>query len=150
MRLAVVWLVALVALVNVATADDKLVRRYAGHIVISPDPIPEEMTELATFVKANLAKDRKYDLYKGPPWVVNLVAFLSKDYGKEAVTFQITDPKDPKKSLVVSRAPTRGRIVIMSLEATTAAGFEMGKTYAVRMTVGKTVLARCELLLRER
>lgn len=153
MRPAVVWIVALAAVVGlgaVAAADDKLVRQYAGHIVISSDPVPEDATELAAFVKANLAKDRHYDLYKGPPWEVNLVAFLAKDPGKESVTFQITDPKDPKQPLVTSKAPARGRLVIMALKATTAAGFEIGKTYAVRMTRGKTVLARCELLLRER
>ncbi len=146
MRLALVWMV-LVGLVSVATADDKLVRKHAGHIVISPDPVPEDEAQLAAFVKTNLAKDRNYDLYAGPPWQVNLVAFLSKSPGKEAVTFEITDGK---QTLVTSRAPARGRLVIMSLSATTAAGFEVGKTYSVRMRVGKTVLARCQLLLRER
>lgn len=153
MRLAVVWMVALAmvaGLAEVVAADPKLVRRHAGHIVISPDPVPVDVAELAVFVKTNLAADRHYDLYKGPPWDVNLVAFLSKDPGKEDVTFRITDAKDPKQTLVVSRAPARGRLVIMSLSATTAAGFEVGKTYSVRMTVGKTVLARCQLLLRER
>jgi hypothetical protein len=149
MRLAVVWMV-LVGLVSIATADDKLVRKHAGHIVISPDPVPEDEAQLAVFVKTNLAKDRTYDLFQGPPWQVNLVGFLSKDPGKEAVTFEITDAKDPKQVLVTSRAPARGRLVIMSLSATTAAGFESGKTYSVRMRVGKTVLARCQLLLRER
>lgn len=149
MRIALVWM-ALVALVGVAAADDKLVRKHAGHVVISPDPVPEDAAQLAEFVKANLAKDRNYDLYQGPPWQVNLVAFLTKDPGKEAVTFEITDAKDPKQLLVTSRAPARGRLVIMSLSATTAAGFETGKIYSVRMRVGKTVLARCQLLLRER
>ena len=79
-------------------------RRYAGHVVISADPIPEDMTELAAFVKTNVAKDRGYELYAGPPWQVNLVAFLAKDPGKEAVTFTITDPADPDQPLVVSRA----------------------------------------------
>ncbi len=141
-----VWLL-LVALVGSATAGDKLVRKHAGHIVISPDPVPEDEASLTAFVKTNLAKDRKYDLYKGPPWEVNLVAFLSRSPGKEAVTFEITDAK---QTLVISRAPARGRLVIMSLSATTAAGFEVGKTYSIRMRVGKTVLARCQLLLRER
>jgi hypothetical protein len=154
MRLALVWIVALavVGRVDVAAADDsdKLVRRHAGHIVISVDPVPEDATELAAFVKANLAKDRNYELYQGPPWQVNLVAFLAKDPGKEAVTFQITDGADPEQTLVMSRAPARRRLVIMSLSATTAAGFEVGKTYLVRMTVGKKVLARASLLLRQR
>lgn len=146
-----IWIVAaVVGLAGEATADDKLVRRHAGHIVISPDPVPEDAAALAAFVKTNLAKDRNYDLYKGPPWEVNLVAFLSRDPGKEAVTFQITDAKDPKQTLVISRAPARGRLVIMSLSATTAAGFEVGKTYSVQLRRGKTVLARCQLLLRER
>jgi len=149
MRLVVVWM-ALVGLVGLAAADDKLVRKHAGHIVISPDPVPADEAQLAAFVKTNLAKDRNYDLYKGPPWEVNLVAFLSKDPGKQAVTFEIADAKDPNQMLVTSRAPARGRLVIMSLSATTAAGFEVGKTYSVRMRVGKTVLARCQLLLRER
>lgn len=149
MRLALAWMV-LVGFVSVATADDKLVRKHAGHIVISPDPVPEDAAQLAEFVKTNLAKDRNYDLYEGPPWEVNLVAFLSKSPGKEAVTFEITEAKDPKQRMVISRAPARGRLVIMSLSATTAAGFEAGKTYSVRMYVGKTVLARCQLLLRER
>ncbi|MBA3456391.1 MAG: hypothetical protein H0T42_25055 [Deltaproteobacteria bacterium] len=143
-------LIAVVGLASIANADDKLVRRHAGHIVISPDPVPEDAAALAEFVKLNLAKDRNYDLYNGPPWDVNLVAFLSRDPGREAVTFRISDAKDPKQTLVVSRAPTRGRLVIMSLSATTAAGFEVGKTYSMRMTRGKTVLARCELLLRQR
>jgi len=150
MRLVVAWIVALVALANVAAADDKLVRQHAGHIVISPDPVPEDAAELAAFVKANLAKDRRYDLFTGPPWDVNLVAFLSKAPGKEAVTFEITSSKDPKQPLVRTTAPARGRLVIMTLTATTAAGFETGTTYAVHMRRGKTVLARCTLLLRER
>lgn len=149
MRLALVWMV-LVGFASIATADDTLVRKHAGHIVISPDPVPEDAAQLTSFVKTNLAKNRSYDLYQGPPWQVNLVAFLSKSPGKEAVTFEITDAKNPKQTLVISRAPARGRLVIMSLSATTAAGFEVGKTYAVRMRVGKAVLARCQLLLRER
>lgn len=149
MRFAVFWMV-LVGFASLAVADDKLVRKHAGHIVISPDPVPEDAAQLAEFVKTNLAKDRNYDLYKGPPWEVNLVAFLAKSPGKEAVTFEITHAKDPKQPLVISRAPARGRLVIMSLSATTAAGFEVGATYSVRMRVGKRVLARCQLLLRER
>lgn len=152
MRLALVWFAVVIGLIGVAAADDsdKLVRRYAGHVVISVDPVPEDTTELAAFVKTNLAKDKQYELYEGPPWQVNLVAFLARDPGKEAVTFQISDGADPAQVLVTSRAPARRRLVIMSLSATTAAGFEVGKTYEVRMTVGKKVLARASLLLRQR
>lgn len=83
-------------------------------------------------------------------WGVSTSGYVDYHDREWGWTFQITDPKKPKEPLVMSRAPARGRLVIMTLKATTAAGFEIGKSYAVRMIIGKTVLARCELLLRER
>ena len=44
---------------------------------------------------------------------------------------------------------SKQRVVIAHTEATVAAAFATGKTYSVRLMLGKTVLARAELTLRE-
>lgn len=136
--------------VGTAHANDKLVKQYAGHILISQDPIPTESTGLGAFVKANLMKDRHYDLIKGPPWEVNLLGFLTKDPGKTPVMLVFTDAKDSKLPPIASiEVASNKRIVVTKATATIAAGFEVGKTYVVRLMLGKVVLARCELTLRE-
>lgn len=149
MRL-VATIVVMFALVGAARAEDKLVRQYAGHILISPDPIPTEASGLAAFTKANLMKDRDYTLIKGPPWEVHLLGFLSRDPGKTTVMLVFTDAKDPKLPPVASiEVGSKRRLVITKATATIAAGFEPGKRYVVRLMAGKAVLARCDLTLRE-
>ena len=143
-------IVVLVALVGQARADDKLVRQYAGKIVISPDPIPTDAAELATFVKLNAAKDGRYELIKGSPWKFNLLGFLTKDPGAPEVALVFSDLADPKLVPIHSMqvAVTR-RIVNVNAKVTTAAGFEVGKTYLLRLMRNKVVLARAELTLRD-
>jgi hypothetical protein len=150
MRILAVVVVLVGLVVGTAHANDKLVKQYAGHILISQDPIPTESTGLPAFVKANLMKDRHYDLIKGPPWEVNLIGFLTKDPGKTPVMLVFTDAKDSKLPPIASiEVASKKRIVVTKATATIAAGFEVGKTYVVRLMLGKVVLARCELTLRE-
>lgn len=150
-------LVGVVALLLVlggpARADrkaDKALGPYAGKIVISPDTPPTTLDELPAFLAANKTQDDSYDLIKGPPWPLHLVAVLAKDPGGKKVSLVFADKADkaltPIETIEVS---SRRRIVIAKTEATVAAGFEAGKTYVVRVLLGKTVLARAELRLRD-
>jgi hypothetical protein len=146
MRLAgVICVVVGVGLVALAQAkeDDTLVRRHAGQIVISPDPVPTLGSELPAFVKANVTKDGHYELIKGSPWELHLVGFLAKAPGKQQVTLVLADAADPKAT------PIDTFEVGSKQRLTTAAGYEVNKTYAVRLVAGKTVLARAELKLRD-
>lgn len=134
---------------GIAHADDRLVKQHAGKIVISPDPVPTEAGALAAYVRANLVKDGAYELIKGAPWEINLVGFLARAPGKRQVTLVIADAGDPKAApLAVLEVASQQRIVISRAIATAAAGFEEGTTYAVRLMLGKLVLARCTLKLR--
>ena len=143
-------IVVLVALVGEARADDKLVRQYAGQIVISPDPIPTVASDLATFVKLNAAKDGHYDLIKGPPWEIHLIGFLTKDPAGAEVALVFADLADPKLAPIHAiPVAAKRRLVIAHATATTAAGFQAGKTYVLRLMRGKVVLARAELTLRD-
>jgi hypothetical protein len=140
----------LVALVGSARADDKLVRQYAGQIVISPDPIPTVDADVATFVKLNAAKDGRYDLLKGPPWEIHLIGFLTKDPGAPEVALVFSELADRKLVAIHSiQVAVQHRIVIATAKATTAAGFQPGKTYVLRLMRNKLVLARAELTLRD-
>lgn len=143
MRLAIVML--LVGLVGTASADE--LKPYAGKLVISPDTPPTVASELPAFLKANITKDASYELIKGPPWSMHLVAVLAKD--AKQVKLELADKTDKKLTPLVSidLAPKR-RLVIAHADATVAAGFASGKTYVVRLLAGKKVLARSELTLR--
>ena len=140
----------LVALVGQAWADDKLVRQYAGKIVISPDPIPTVEADLATFVKLNAAKDGRYELTKSPPWEIHLLGFLSKEPGAAEVSLVFAELGDPKLAAfhTMQVAVTR-RIVNANAKVTIAAGFQAGKTYVLRLMRNKTVFAKAELTLRD-
>lgn len=151
MRLAgvICVVVGLVALAHAKEADP-LVRRHAGQIVISPDPVPTLGSELPAFVKANVTKDGHYELIKGSPWELHLVGFLAKEPGKQQVTLVLVDAADPKATPIDTfDVASKQRLVISSTKLTTAAGYEVNKTYAVRLVAGKTVLARAELKLRD-
>src|SRR5262245_60401775 len=74
----VTTIAVMIALVGLARAEPRLVRDYAGQIVISPDPVPTDAVALEAFVKANATKDRKYALLR-PPWQFDLVGFLARD-----------------------------------------------------------------------
>jgi hypothetical protein len=147
--MAVLGVLVLGALGGTARADAKLVRKYAGQIVISPDPVPTDAAELARFVEINVTKDGRYALL-GPPWEINLVGFLAKDPGTDAVVLELADLADPKAPPLVSiEVSAKRRIVIAKAVATTAAGFVLGSTYQVRLRRGRAVLARAELTLRD-
>ena len=146
---ALAALVVMVGLVGSARADAKLVKKYAGQIVIAPDPVPTDATALAEYVAIYHARDGRYALL-GPPWTIHLVGFLAKDPGAAAVVLEIADLAAPKQAPLVSVEVTASRrIVISTAVATTAAGFVVGNTYAVRLVRGKVVLARAEVTLRE-
>jgi hypothetical protein len=132
-----------------APTIDKAFKPYAGRIVFSPDAPPTSVDELPKFLKANATDDNSYDVLKGPPWQFNLVAVLAKDPGTKPVALVFAD-KDDKKLTTMHSVDVRPqkKIVIASSEATVAAGFAANKTYVVRLTQGKTVLAKAELHLR--
>jgi hypothetical protein len=142
--------VLVIALAGVAHADPaKLVKQYSGRIIVSPDPAPSIGSELADYVKANAVAPDHYDLVKGPPWEVHLIGFLAKDPGVATVQLVFRDAANAKAEPVVSvDVPAKNRLVISTMQATIAAGFEANKTYAVRLMAGKTVLAKAELTLR--
>ena len=141
-------LVMLLALAGSSRAGDAL-RPYAGTIVISPAAPPTAATELPAYLAANAVKDGSYDLTKGPPWPMNLVGVLSRDVTRP-VTLVFADKADKKLApLFAIEVSSKKRVVIAHTEATVAAGFAAGKTYLVRLMLGKTVLARAELTLRD-
>src|SRR5258706_4996415 len=87
--------VAVVALVGVARADDKALKPYAGQIVLSPDTPPTSFDELPAFLKANAVKAGRYELTK---WDVNFVGVLAKSADK--VTLAVADPTKKDDALV--------------------------------------------------
>jgi hypothetical protein len=146
--------VLVVALCGVAHAErargGKRIVDYAGKVVISPDPPPSAASELPAYLAGNATKDDHYELIGGPPWSMHLVAVLAKEPGAKPVTLVIADPTDPSLPPLVSiELTSKRRIVIAHSEATIAAGFAPDKTYAVRVVIGKAVLARAELRLRD-
>jgi hypothetical protein len=145
---SIALLVLVFGLVSVAQAGDAL-KPYAGKIVISPDAPPTAASELPAYLAANYVKAGGYDLIKGPPWPMHLVGVLPKDVAKP-ILLVFTDKADKKQTpLVEIEVAGKQRVVIAHTEATVAAGFASNKTYVVRLMLGKTVLARAELTLRE-
>ena len=144
MRLASV-IVAIVAMATAARGDAKLVKQYAGRVVISPDPPPTIGTELRAYLEANATKDNTYEAIKGSPWEIHLVGVLSAE-PKTSITLELVDKATVLHALDVA---AKQRLVISSVKLTTAAGFEANKTYEVRVVAGKKVLAKARLRLRE-
>jgi hypothetical protein len=140
MRLVIALLLAFSAL---ASADP--MKPFAGKIVITKEAPPKAAGELADFLAANVSKDGSYELIGGNPWDMNLVAVLPKD-ATGTVTLEFLDAGKPLQAIDVA---AKGKLVIAHAQATTAAGFAAHKTYALRITSGKTVLAKAELFLRE-
>lgn len=133
-----------------AHADDKALKPYAGKIVFSPDTPPTTSDEIVKFLKINVTKDDSYDVIKGPPWPLRLVAVLSKDPGTKPIQLVFADKTDKKLApMHTVDIQQKKKLVIAASEANVAAGFEAGKTYVVRIMQGKTVLAKAELKLRE-
>lgn len=146
MRPAVLVL-ALLGFAATAHGGDALAP-YAGRIIISPDAPPSVASELPAYLAANAVKGDEYDLVKGPPWPMHLVGVLPRDVTKP-LTLVIADKADPKTPLASIEVTSKRRIVIAHTEANIAAGFAAGKTYVVRLSLGKTVLARATLSLRD-
>jgi hypothetical protein len=143
------WLLCLLLIVGAAHADDKRFRVYDGRIVISPDPVPTTSDELLRYLDSNATKDGHYELIKGPPWEIHLVGLLAKDPGSKPVTLVFVDTADKKATPLQSiDVRAKKQLVIANTSATTAAGFEANKTYAVQLVVGGKPLAKAELLLR--
>ena len=138
----------LFALRSKAHAGDPL-KPYVGRIVISPDAPPTAASELPPYLAANAVKTNDYDLIKGPPWPMHLVGVLPRDVTKPLVLV-FTDKADKTRApLISTEVSSKQRIAIVHTEATIAAGFAASKTYVVRLMLGKTVLAKAELTLRE-
>lgn len=133
-----------------AAARAKALRPYAGKLVISPDAPPASGDELPGYLKLNLSKDGAYELIKGPPWPFHVSAVLAAP--AKQVVLVIVDKADPKLEplLSVSFTLTNDRkLLLAQTEATIAAGFAANKPYVVRLMLGKMILAKAELLLRD-
>ncbi|MBS1122059.1 MAG: hypothetical protein H6Q90_4287 [Deltaproteobacteria bacterium] len=143
-------LVIVMAVFGLAHADPaKLVKQYSGRIIISPDPAPSVGSDLPDYVKANAVAGDGYELVKGPPWEVHLIGFLAKEPGAATVQLVFGDATNAKaEPVAVVDVAAKNRIVIATLRATTAAGFEPNKPYVLRLMQGKTVLAKAQLTLR--
>lgn len=133
-----------------APRADPALAPYKGRLVVSPDAPPSNLDELPSFLKANATADNRYDLIKGPPWPMHLVAVLAKDPGTKPIALVFAD-KDDKKLATMHSVEVRAqkRLVLASSEVTIAAGFASNKTYVIRLVQGKTVLAKAELHLRD-
>jgi hypothetical protein len=144
------WIALVVVMLGlVAPARAYALKPYAGRIVISPEVPPTAASELPAYLAANQVKSDEYDLIKGPPWPMHLVGVLPRVVTKP-LELVIVEKGDKKQTRLVSvSATSKQRIVIAHTEATVAAGFAAGKTYVVRLMLGKTVLAKAELSLRD-
>jgi hypothetical protein len=142
--------IAIVVGLSTAHADDKALKPYVGRLVYSPDTPPTSLDELPRFLKANATAGNTYDIIKGPPWPMHLVAVLAKDPDTKPVQLVFADKADKKLATMhaVEVHPVK-RLVIATSEANIAAGFAANKTYVVRLMQGKTVLAKAELTLRD-
>ena len=141
--------VAIVALSSAAYAQDKAFKPYVGKIVVSPDTPPTIFEEIPRFLRHNFQSDNQYDVRKGPPWQINFVAVLSKDPGGKPVQLVFADKDDKKLSTMHSiELNAKRKVVIAKVEATVAASFEH-KTYVMRVMLGKQVLAKCEVTLKD-
>jgi hypothetical protein len=140
MRLAIV--VLLVGWVTVASADDgKALKPYAGHLVLAHDPPPTVFAELPAFLKTAFDPSDHYEFMK---WEVDFVGVLAKPADK--VTLVVLDGKTALVSIELAAAKS---VVIGHFTPTKAAGFVVGKPYAMTLVSGKTTLAKAELLLRD-
>src|SRR3954463_2600401 len=127
MRVAVV-VALVVGVVGVAHGDDKALKPYAGHVVLSPDAPPVSFDELPAFLKANAAKDGHYELTK---WTVSFVGVLAKPADK--VTLTVIDPAKPADALVSIELGVKRLVVIGNFKLSKAAGFELRKPYVVAL-----------------
>lgn len=144
----IVALFVVFGLVGTAWAGDPL-KPYVGRIVISPEVPPSAASELPAYLAANQVKENEYDLIKGPPWPMHLVGVLPKNVAKP-IKLVFTEKGDAKQTpLAAIDVASKQRVVIAHSEANIAAGFAAGKTYVVRLMLGKTVLAKAELSLRD-
>ena len=142
--------VAMVVAFGTAHADDKAFKRYAGRLVYSPDTPPTQLDAIPKFLELNATKDNAYDVIKGPPWPMNLVAVLAKEPGTKQVQLVFADKADKKLTPIHAvDVQSKKKLVIARTEATIAAGFAAGKTYVVRVMLGKTVLAKAEITLKD-
>jgi hypothetical protein len=133
-----------------APTTEAALKPYSSRLVYSPDAPPTNLDELPAYLKANATADNRYDIIKGPPWPMHLVAVLAKDPGERPVQLVFADKADKKLATLhaVDVRPQK-RIVFATSEATVAAGFASNKTYVVRLMQGKTVLAKAELSLKD-
>jgi hypothetical protein len=142
--------VALLLAVSPAVADDKALKPYAGKIVVSPDPPPTVLEELPKYMKMYIQDDDSYDVRKGPPWHINIAAVLTKDPGAKKVQLVFADKADKKlKALDTLELSSKRKVVLANVDATIAAGYAANKTYVVRILLGKTVLAKAEITLKD-
>jgi hypothetical protein len=134
--------VAMLGVTAHADDNDKALKAYAGQVVMSPDTPPSRFDDLPAYVKANLAKDARYELRK---WDVNFIGVLAKATDK--VTLVVGDKDD--KELIKIELPVKRLVVIGHFAPTKAANFAAGKPYDVTLVAGKAVVAKATLVLRE-
>ena len=139
-------LLVLLALVAVAHADDKALVKFRGQIIVAKDAPAPTAGELAKYLEDNWSKDGHYERLGGSPWDMNIIGVLSKDVGNVTVKLVFADGS---KSLQEVEVAAKGRLVIAHVQATTAAGFEPHKVYALAIKRGDAVLAKADLLLRD-
>jgi hypothetical protein len=170
MRVLVAALTALLAFTSAparALADDKsataeqnkeaatrakALKPFAGKLILSPDVQPRESTELPTYLKFNLSKDGQYELIKGPPWPCHITYVFATPAKAKEVTLVISDKADKKLTPLVSvgfALSADRKLLIAQATPTIEAGFAAHKTYLVRLMLGKKVLAKAEVLLRD-
>lgn len=133
-----------------AAAKAKALKPYAGKLVISPDAPPTIGDELPRYLEGNLSKDGNYELIKGPPWPFHVALVLAAP--QKAVTLVVVDKADPKAApLFTAPISLTGdrKLVLAKAEANIAAGFAASKPYVVRVMLGKKILGKAELLLRD-
>lgn len=138
-------LLVLIALVAVARADDKALVKFRGHIIVAKDAPPPTAGELPKYLEDNWSKDRHYESLGGSPWDMNVVGVLSKDVGSGTVKLVFSDAGKPMHEVEVT---AKGRLVMAHVQATTAAGFEPHKAYALAIKRGDAVLAEADVTLR--
>ena len=114
-----------------------------GHETGSLPVMPTPLAALHRLVRANPKIMAQNSLVPSTP---DYVDYHDREWG-----FPVADDRRLFEKLCIEEFQSGlSWLTILRKREAFRAAFEIGKSYAVRMTRGKTVLARCELLLRER
>ena len=127
-----------------ASKAPRPVKAYAGQVVISPDVPPARFADLPAFLAANAVEGGHYELLH---WDVHFVGVIAKPTDK--VTLEVANPADPKTGPLISiELAVKRMVVIGHFTPTKAAGFAADTPYTVSLAVGKSTVAKAELVLR--